>query len=652
MTASLIELRGIGHRYSRADRDALDDVTLSIERGEFVAIIGPSGSGKSTLLNVLGLLENPTRGEYLIDGVPTGTMTEQERNHARSNLFGFVFQSANVLGDDTVWTNATLGLRIQGLPDSERDQIATRALADVDLDLPVTQRARLLSGGERQRLAIARALATKPAVVFADEPTGNLDSVNGNRVMELLTGLHQRGQTLILVTHDPDIAQTADRVLTIKDGRLTDDTGSSQPRTSAPLTPPPAKTQIRTVLRDDIADAVRALINKPFRSLLLLASFMIGIAGLICAQGLSESASAQVNQRLTDAALDGITVSVPLTDPADTETTFSAKQALERLAKQQAALESIPHVVQAEWSVGLEASDVRFTRVTPWEAELATSAKLLSVSPDFFTSGKATVTPSSAAGLLHNPEVGPGAVVGANAAEALSIPTTGDLTGIRLWINGISYPVVGVAQFPKNDAALTMHNDTVYLPLSHMPSTSVLSMQTKFEVKTDHGYPATVAPAIPATLSPADPSLVHVQTVADMVGLRVGVADDLSRFVLVLSVVVLVLACLAGTVAMYLSVVARTPEIALRRALGTSRPTVFRLFLLEALMVGVLGGVIGAIAGQLLTLGIATSMEWQPVLSTTTGVLGLAVGIGCGLIAGSYPAIAAARRSPAQAIRD
>lgn len=201
---------------------ALRGVTLTVEEGDYLAIIGPSGSGKSTVLNTLGLLDRPTSGTYSIDGVDTATLTDNQRADIRAQMIGFVFQSFHLMQHRTVLDNVMLAAAYAGVPQAEREKLATRALERVGLTHRIHFFPDTLSGGERQRVAIARAVSTSPRLLLADEPTGNLDGSNSQRIMELFEELSAEGLTIIMITHDEAVAQAARRRVRIVDGVLTE----------------------------------------------------------------------------------------------------------------------------------------------------------------------------------------------------------------------------------------------------------------------------------------------------------------------------------------------------------------------------------------------------------------------------------------------
>ncbi len=202
---------------------ALDNVSLSIERGEYIAIMGPSGSGKSTLMNVLGFLDVPDGGKYLFDGQNTTGFSEAELAFTRNKSVGFIFQSFNLLPRESADENVQLPMIYAGIPKSERKVRAEKLLEKVKLEHRGHHKPNELSGGERQRVAIARALVNDPEIILADEPTGNLDSKTGKEIMQLLDELNAQGKTVILVTHDTEISKYAKRVITIRDGKIISD---------------------------------------------------------------------------------------------------------------------------------------------------------------------------------------------------------------------------------------------------------------------------------------------------------------------------------------------------------------------------------------------------------------------------------------------
>ena len=221
----LIELKGINKTYKNGDQElrVLKDIDLEVEKGEFVAIMGPSGSGKSTLMNVIGLLDRPTSGDYFLDGQEVGNLSEKKLAHVRNEQIGFVFQQFFLLSKLNAFQNVELPLIYAGVHPAKRKEIAEQYLEKVELGSRMHHLPSELSGGQKQRVAIARALVNQPAIVLADEPTGALDTKTGEQIMDLLTKLNREGKTIIMVTHEPEIAAFANRRIVIRDGVISSD---------------------------------------------------------------------------------------------------------------------------------------------------------------------------------------------------------------------------------------------------------------------------------------------------------------------------------------------------------------------------------------------------------------------------------------------
>ena len=225
-SSSLIQVSDLYKIYFEGEENevrALDGVSFHIDRGELVAIVGTSGSGKSTMMNILGCLDIPTYGEYVLDGIPIRERTEKELAEIRSREIGFVFQGYNLIPSLNVWQNVALPMTYQGIKPEESYARAIQALEQVEIENKAESRPSQLSGGQQQRVAIARAIATRSPVIMADEPTGALDSKTGAQVLEILKSLNKSGTTVILITHDKAIAAMTERIVRLQDGRIISD---------------------------------------------------------------------------------------------------------------------------------------------------------------------------------------------------------------------------------------------------------------------------------------------------------------------------------------------------------------------------------------------------------------------------------------------
>lgn len=702
-TAPAIEMRGITRIFEGSDRPVLDHLNLVVERGEFLAIIGPSGSGKSTLLNAIGLLDTPTSGTYSLFGKNTEGLSDRERDEMRRDHLGFIFQSSNMLLDETSTTNASMGLRVQGVPYGERLQRTEETLEFLGLSDRASIRTRYLSGGEKQRCAIARALATRPPLILADEPTGNLDSHNSAKVIEILQRINATGCTVLVITHDPEVAAAARRVIRIEDGRLHEqsradsatvpaaevvsaatDTPVGAPATFAPGEKP-ATHRRGSFLTDDSIEAISALTSRPLRTLLLGLSFALGVGGLISASGMSESASYQVNQRLLGSEQSTLYISDRDNDQ-NMLGTYRQGESAQNVADRISALD---YVKNTGFVSSVAPADVRITRFSPYEDEPKTAISLNSTSKTRLEQIGARMNPETLRALeqmnstltqenvadRERSEQLSGAIVSVSAARALGIipedkaadnattePRPGELPtveygiklgglpqvapGVSIWVDGQLMPVIGL--FDPGNSGYEFRNSVIVSP-GTLQRTG--RGQVTYIAETERGYGKAVAKAIPLALKPAEPSQINVETPSDLQSLRASIASDLGLYVGVLSGILLVLASLSAATAMYLSVQSRTAEIALRRAIGSSKWLIARIFLMEGVMLGVLGGSIGACSGMIATIILSLVQGWQAVLSPGFVVLGVGVGALTGLVSSAYPAWVASRKSPADAMR-
>ena len=700
-------MRGITRIFEGSDRPVLDRLDLVVERGEFLAIIGPSGSGKSTLLNAIGLLDTPTSGTYSLFGKNTEGLSDRERDEMRRDHLGFIFQSSNMLLDETSTTNASMGLRVQGVPYGERLQRTEETLEFLGLSDRASIRTRYLSGGEKQRCAIARALATRPPLILADEPTGNLDSHNSAKVIEILQRINATGCTVLVITHDPEVAAAARRVIRIEDGRLheqsradsatvpvaeampaaTDTPAEAAVDAPAGLAPgeKPATHRRGSFLTDDSIEAISALTSRPLRTLLLGLSFALGVGGLISASGMSESASYQVNQRLLGSEQSTLYISDRDNDQ-NMLGTYRQGESAQNVADRISALD---YVKNTGFVSSVAPADVRITRFSPYEDEPKTAISLNSTSKTRLEQIGARMNPETLRALeqmnstltqqnvadRERAEQLSGAIVSVSAARALGIipedkaadnattePRPGEMPvvdygiklgglpqvapGVSIWVDGQLMPVVGL--FDPGNSGYEFRNSVIVSP-GTLQRTG--RGQVTYITETERGYGKAVAKAIPLTLKPAEPSQINVETPSDLQSLRASIASDLGLYVGVLSGILLVLASLSAATSMYLSVQSRTAEIALRRAIGSSKWLIARIFLMEGVMLGVLGGSIGACSGMIATIILSLVQGWQAILSPGFVVLGVGVGALTGLVSSAYPAWVASRKSPADAMR-
>lgn len=639
----LVRLRGISKEYRKQDIPALTDINLDIYPGEFIAITGLSGSGKSTLLNVLGLLTSADSGSYSLEGKEIASRSEREKDRLRSHYFGFIFQASQVLGYESVIKNAMLGLRTQNRPLDERAEEAQKWIEKIGLSHRKEAKGRELSGGERQRLAIVRAMATGPSLLLADEPTGNLDSKNAQKIFDYLRDINARGTTVILVTHDQNLAQQVPRQITLHDGQIIQDLGpkreenlsaDQQPKEKRKTDYQPTRPWV-----DDALDALNYISISPLKALTLVFAFMLGIGGLISAQGLSAGASQAVSQTIATAALDDVKVSL---SPSALSSAYEG----DSIASIKEEIASYPGVKVVAASRYFSAAELAPQSLPYLPA--AFSGATYAVDSRYFDYLQASVSHPHA--LWQLDEHRPVAFVGAKAAESLGIGNPDSGNGV-IWLAGKPVTVLGLVEDSPRDKNASSN---IYTNFSYglSPQEAEQVVESELYIRTEPGYPAPLAEALPLIINPLAPETVKVSTVGDLRNIQRGVSSDLSSLVAGISWLLIFLASLTSATTLYTSVQSRRTEIALRRAIGASKSSIVRIFLWEGTFVGLAGGLAGVSLGTLGILLASLQLGWVPVMASSWLWVGLGLGAVTGMLSAAYPAYLAAQAQPAEAIRN
>lgn len=623
----LIRLTGVTKVYGDSDTgQGIRGIDLDVRPGEFLAIMGTSGAGKSTLLNVLGLLDDFDSGAYELLGEDVSRIRDKRADELRGDVISFVFQSSHVMPHETIERNAALGLNKWKLSRSLVEDRITSVLGAVGLDHRLGALARELSGGERQRLAIARAIAIPPQLLLADEPTGNLDEQNTATVLDLLRELNRRGVTVVLITHDREVAAQADRVVTLRDGRIVD-SASDVPVASRSRGEVVTTSRRRRSAARPLLDALNALTARMSRTLTLAGSLGLAVAGLVAAVGIGATASDQVAERLTQSALDEVHVNL------------SGSIGYDEADLMRATIEDLSHVRGAAVRTNVEPTEARVTALPLAGQTTSFSGSVIAANSSWLELVEARVEPRDSPILLdQTPNV---AVLGSGALESLGFNGSGE--GRQLWVGGRPYDVVGEI---VSTGRLDYLNDAVVVSGSSVPLG-----QSEILVRVTTGFPAQVAEAIPYALSPANPGAVSVSTVADLRNLRHGVQSDLAALVGVIGGTLLLVAVLSAGTSMYLAIQGRVQEIALRRALGYRRRDIGVMFLMEGVLLGFAGSCLGLAVGLAGIVVASAAQSWTPSLPLTTITLGLVCGVVAGALSAVLPAVRAARIQPAEAIR-
>jgi macrolide transport system ATP-binding/permease protein len=646
VTTPLLELHKVGRQYgSELAVRALVDVDLSLERGEWLAITGPSGAGKSTLLNIIGCLDHPTSGRYLLEGIDTARLTDTQRAGLRSQRIGFVFQSFHLLPYRTVVENVMLAEVYRKQRHSGRRVRALAALERVGLSHRRDFSPMQLSGGERQRVAIARALVGSPSLLLCDEPTGNLDSKSSAALLDLLEKLNQDGLTLVIVTHDETVAKRATRRVHVVDGSATALPHGEQgnPATASLATAvPPTVVRSGITSRDLLNEALAGMFARPGRMALTVLGVVIGLAALVATLGLTRTAGNRIISQFDRLAATEIFITARpgrttgIVDPKAIP--WDAPTRLHRLNGVVAA------GTMSEVDVG-----GALVSSSPVKDPLHQSAFKLAVyaaSPDLFRAVRAELKTGQFPDLGHANRADRVAVLGPDAAHRLGITSLEQLPAIS--IGDHLYLVVGllrdVARKPELLGAVIIPEGTArrYFGLAG-PGTVV--------VETKLGAVYLIADQARWALRPDDPRVLKLEVPQEPKRVRDDVQTDLNVMFLMLGGLSLVVGAIGIANITLVGVMERTGEIGLRRAVGATRTHIATQFLLESTSMGVIGGIIGASIGVLIVVAVSAYQVWTPVLDPAAPALAPLIGGGIGLLSGTYPALRAARLEPVEALR-
>ncbi|MBB5043705.1 MacB family efflux pump subunit [Shinella fusca] len=642
--SALLSLRDVTKTYENGGLsvEVLHGISLDIEAGEFVAIIGQSGSGKSTLMNILGCLDQPTSGDYRIDGVPVSDFDGDELAGLRRRTFGFVFQSYNLIPTASARENVEVPAIYAGLPARARQERADMLLGSLKLGDRLDHRPNQLSGGQQQRVSIARALMNGGRVILADEPTGALDSQSGEEVMALLRRMNEDGHTVILITHSREVAEAADRLIEIRDGRIIADR-NRKPRASGE-----AAAGLQKAVKEgsaaiaDISEAVkmafRALHANLFRTVLTLLGIVIGVGSVVAMLAIGTGAQNSVLDRISAMGSDLL-----LVRPSMANFRGGGSAPVTLIPSDADAILEVPNV----------------TFAVP---EMTSSVTVRYGNIDYQTTANGTVPAfprakswKVASGEFINQDdmdtYAPVVVLGQTVAKTL-FPDGGNPLGQYVLVNKIPFQVIGVMAEMGASAGGNDQDDTMLVPLS----TGSMRLFGQRNVRTITVQVEDAA-AIDATQDAIQTLLnqrhkAEDTQITNMSSVREAFTETSNTMKLFLGSVAAISLLVGGIGVMNIMLVSvreRTREIGVRMATGARRRDILFQFLIEALVVSAIGGAIGVVLG--LSVGGLAQVFGLPV-SFTVGPVALAFACSflTGLVFGYLPARNASHLQPAVAL--
>ncbi|WP_294558598.1 MacB family efflux pump subunit [uncultured Mailhella sp.] len=641
-----LEVKHIGKHYGEGENrvQVLRNVSLSIEKGDFVAIIGQSGSGKSTLMNILGCLDTPSEGSYFVDGIATDGLGPDDLARLRGEKFGFIFQRYNLLTSLSARENVALPAVYAGMGSTQRNTRAEELLHKLGLEGKTTNRPNELSGGQQQRVSIARAMMNGGEIILADEPTGALDSKSGENVMQLLMQLNAEGHTLILVTHDRHIAEYAHRIIEIKDGEVISDERRKPIHNTAGPEPAPVPTRSWQYVRDQLAEAfrmsVQAILTHKMRSLLTMLGIIIGIASVVSVVALGRGSQEKILEGINAMGTNTIDI-------------MPGRSFGDRNSARYTTLTVDDADVLAEQSYIASATPSASTSGTFVYRNLTSTGSLSGVGEQYFSVKGLELARGRLINRADIDEARAVAVLDDNTVQEL-FPNGEDPIGEVILFNTRPFQVIGVTKKP-NATFGPRSNLTVWTPYTaYMTRVSGKRTISSITVKIADGVSAQIAEKELTRLLTSRHRGVTDFFTMNTDSIRQTMESTTTTMRLLISCIAFISLLVGGIGVMNImlvSVTERTKEIGVRMAIGARQFNVLQQFLIEAVLICVIGGV----AGVLTSAGIGALFnsfiqDFPMSFSGSSIVLAITCSTLIGIIFGYMPARRASTLNPVDAL--
>jgi macrolide transport system ATP-binding/permease protein len=651
---ALIELKEVHKTYyigGKIPVYALQGVSVSIEPGEFVAIMGPSGSGKSTMLAVLGLLDKADKGEYWLLNKDISSMQESDYARLRNRFFGFVFQTFNLLAKLTVIENAMLPFIYSSNATKEKREKVLETLKNIGLGDRLKHKSNELSGGQQQRVALSRALANSPLVILADEPTGNLDSKSSHEIMKIFKELNAAGNTIIMVTHERDIAAFASREIQLQDGKIVSD--KKQGQTAKVEVPEPPQEQNRgrcrllcfAEFRNYVLEALNSIANNKLRSFLSILGVMIGVAAVITMLALGTGAKMSMEKTLSSLGTNLLSVRIQRSQggismgmDSPTRFSFDDLSALQKIDTLQYVVPYVQGRGQAvsqdkNWSTSILGASADFPALRDMKLQMGR----------FYTNAEANTRAKVA-------------VIGQTVLDNLY--GGANPIGQTIKINKVNFTVIGVFEtqggggFQNPDDRIVIPIKTAMYRLLGVDYISYFDVRVRNKEDIPNAQDAIVKEIMRVhRMQESQKQSINIFNMADIQAAASSVITTLSILLGAVAAVSLLVGGIGIMNIMLVMVMERTHEIGLRKALGAQRSDILIQFLIEAVLICFLGGIIGIIFGSAISILLSTLANWTTYISSGSIILSFTFSVAIGIIFGLWPAMRASKMLPIEALR-
>ncbi|MCM2303779.1 MAG: ABC transporter permease [Elusimicrobia bacterium] len=658
--APLIELRGVTKTYfvGGGRLDVLKGIDLSVDEGDFVAIMGPSGSGKSTLTQILGLLDRPTSGSYKLMGLDVSSLSDDEGAALRSRTIGFVFQMFNLLARTSAQDNVALPMLYTG--DPGREKRSAEVLAEVGLSDRMDHAPNQLSGGQQQRVAIARALVNRPKIIFADEPTGNLASEQAEEILHKLSDLNNSGITVLMVTHEPDIAAYAQRVIRIKDGRVVSDERNAAPRggagrnrtkagSGATASVPAVRDLSLEELLEHVRSALRAIRANKLRSALSMLGILIGVTAVIAMLAIGKGAQKSVETQLSSLG-SNLVMLFPMSPRMGGGGARSALGSFSRLSMEDAAA-----IRRAHPGIARAAGEVQGS-VQAVYGDKNSNTSLTGAEPEYADMRNAQAYYGRFFTHEENDRMDRVALLGPTVVTNLFGES--DPVGRTVNVDHIKFKVIGVLP-RKGSSGFQDQDDKIVIPLKTAMK-RVLGRQFLGTIAIETTGPdqtEDVMAAVRALMRKRHRLPDYKEddfTLRNMAEIQAALTGTSKIFSLLLGIVAAISLIVGGIGIMNIMLVSvseRTREIGLRKAIGATRRAVLIQFLIEAAAMSTCGGLLGIALGMSIAFGMSYFAGWAAIVTPQSVLLAFFFSAGTGVVFGFWPARKASLLSPIEALR-